>query len=53
MSGFFAVAMQLVLIGILGEYMLSINTRTMKKTCVVVEERINFDDPADERDMSE
>ena len=46
-------AMQLFFIGILGEYVLSINTRTMKKPRVIVEERINFDDPADERDMSE
>lgn len=35
-------AIQLFFIGILGEYMLSINVRTMKKPRVVVDERINF-----------
>lgn len=35
-------AMELFFIGILGEYMLSVNTRTMRKPRVVVDERINF-----------
>lgn len=35
-------AATLFFIGILGEYMLSVNTRTMHKPRVVVEERINF-----------
>ncbi len=37
-------AIQLFFIGILGEYLLSINIRTMRKPRVVVEERINCDD---------
>ena len=37
-------AIQLFFIGILGEYMLSINVRTMRKPRVVVDERINFED---------
>ncbi len=36
-------AIQLFFIGVLGEYMLSINVKTMKKPRVVVEERINMD----------
>ena len=36
-------ATQLFFIGILGEYMLSVNLRTMKKPRVVVGEKINFD----------
>lgn len=35
-------AVQLFFIGILGEYILSINIRTMKRPRVVVDERINF-----------
>ena len=35
-------AMELFFIGILGEYVLSVNTRTMHKPRVVVDERINF-----------
>ena len=41
-------AIQLFFIGVLGEYMLSINTKTMKKPRVVVKEVINF-----EQDMEE
>ena len=40
-------ALQLFFIGILGEYVLSINTRTMRKPRVVIEERINFENDAD------
>lgn len=36
-------AIQLFFTGILGEYILSINVRTMKRPLVVVERRINFD----------
>lgn len=41
---FFLGAMQLFFIGILGEYMLSINTKTLKRPRVVVGEKINFDE---------
>ena len=37
-------AVQLFFMGILGEYILSINTRTMRRPRVVVGERINFDE---------
>ena len=36
-------AIQLFFIGVLGEYMLSVNVRTMRKPRVVIDERINFD----------
>lgn len=42
---FFLGAVQLFFIGILGEYILSINTRVMRRPLVVEERRINFDDP--------
>lgn len=41
---FFIGAVQLFFMGILGEYVLSINTRSMKRPLVVVGEKINFDD---------
>ena len=34
---------QLFFIGLLGEYIMSINNRVMKRPLVVEEERINFD----------
>ncbi len=40
---FFIGAVQLFFMGILGEYILSINTRSMRRPRVVVGERINFD----------
>lgn len=40
---FFIGAVQLFFMGILGEYVLSINTRTMRRPLVVVGEKINFD----------
>lgn len=40
---FFLGSMQLVFIGILGEYISNINIRTMKRPLVVEEERANFD----------
>lgn len=40
---FFIGAVQIFFIGILGEYILSINTRVMRRPLVVEERRINFD----------
>lgn len=40
---FFLGSIQLFFIGILGEYILSINTRVMKRPLVIEEKRINFD----------
>lgn len=37
-------AVQLFFLGILGEYVLSINTRTMRRPLVVVGERVNFEE---------
>lgn len=37
-------AIQIFFIGILGEYILNINSRVMKRPLVIEEERINFDD---------
>lgn len=39
---FFIGAVQMIFIGMLGEYMISINQRVMKRPLVVEEERINF-----------
>lgn len=45
MIGIFALGgIQLIFIGILGEYILSINTRVMNRPLVVEERRINFDE---------
>ena len=41
---FFIGAIQLFFIGILGEYILSINTRVLKRPLVVVEKKLNFDE---------
>ena len=41
---FFIGAVQLFFIGILGEYILSINTRSMRRPLVVVGEKLNFDE---------
>lgn len=46
---FFIGAVQLFFTGILGEYILSINTRTMKRPLVVVGEKINFEETKEER----
>lgn len=43
---FFIGAVELFFMGILGEYILSINTRSMRRPLVVVGEKLNFDDPA-------
>lgn len=42
MGVFFIGAVQLLFIGILGEYILSINTRVLKRPLVIEEERLNF-----------
>ena len=44
---FFLGAVQLVFLGIIGEYILSMNQRIMNRPLVVEEERINFDDEAE------
>ncbi len=41
---FFLGAVQLVFIGLIGEYILNINTRVIHRPVVVEEERINFED---------
>lgn len=41
---FFFMSLQLFFTGLLGEYVMSINTRVMKRPLVVEEERINFDE---------
>lgn len=50
---FFIGAVQLFFIGILGEYILSINTRSMRRPLVVVGEKINFETAADTEATSE
>lgn len=45
---FFIGAVQLFFLGILGEYILSINTRVLKRPLVVIEKKINFDESLDE-----
>lgn len=42
---FFFNAVQLLFIGFVGEYVMSINTRVMNRPLVIEEERINFDSP--------
>ena len=46
---FFLGAMQLFFTGLLGEYVLSINTRVLDRPLVVVEEKLNFFDEEDEK----
>lgn len=41
---FFLGSIQLFFIGFLGEYILSINTRVMKRPLVIEESRINFEE---------
>ncbi len=41
-------AVQLFFIGILGEYILGINTRTMRRPLVVISEKLNFDERREE-----
>jgi len=49
---FFIGAVQLFFMGILGEYVLSINTRSMRRPLVVVGEKINFEESKDEQDSA-
>ena len=41
---FFLGAVQLFFIGLIGEYIMSINVRVMNRPLVIEEERINFED---------
>ncbi len=43
---FFLGGVQLFFTGLLGEYIMSINTRVMHRPLVVEEERLNFEEPA-------
>lgn len=49
---FFIGAVQLFFMGILGEYVLSINTRSMRRPLVVIGEKINFEEHTDEQDAA-
>lgn len=44
---FFLGGIQMFFIGLVGEYIMSINARVMNRPLVVEEERLNFDDPVD------
>ena len=44
-------SVQIFFIGLLGEYIMSINTRVMHRPLVVEEERINFDTPAAQEEV--
>jgi glycosyltransferase involved in cell wall biosynthesis len=46
---FFLGAVQLFFLGVLGEYVLSINERSMKRPLVVIDERLNFDNGVAEK----
>lgn len=46
-------AIQLFFIGMIGEYVLSINQRVMKRPLVVEEERINFEEPGTDSQANE
>ena len=46
---FFLGAVQLVFLGLIGEYILSINKRIMNRPIVIEEERINFREPQEEK----
>ena len=50
---FFLSALQLIFIGFLGEYVLSINTRVLDRPLVVEEERLNFDETSDDENEDE
>ena len=47
MGVFFLGAVQIFFIGILGEYILSINSRVIRRPLVIEEKRINFDERAE------
>ena len=40
-------------IGLLGEYVLSINTRVLDRPLVVEEERLNFDEPEEDEEETD
>lgn len=46
-------SIQIFFIGLVGEYILSINARVMKRPLVIEEERLNFDTPKADRDPEE
>lgn len=46
---FFLGALQLIFVGLIGEYILAINARSLKRPLVVEEERLNFDEPTGEK----
>ena len=46
---FFLGAVQLLFLGLIGEYIISINQRTMHRPLVIEEERINFEDTHEEK----
>lgn len=46
---FFLGAVQIIFIGLLGEYVLSINTRVLDRPLVVEEERLNFPSPDEKK----
>jgi polyisoprenyl-phosphate glycosyltransferase len=48
-------AIQIFFIGVLGEYILNINSRVMKRPLVIEEERINFinENNVDENDIKQ
>lgn len=48
---FFIGAVQLFFMGILGEYILSINTRSMRRPRVVIGEKINFDEKDKKKEL--
>lgn len=50
---FFIGAVQLFFIGFIGEYIMSINQRVMKRPLVIEEERINFTEEKSERKISQ
>ena len=50
---FFLGALQLFFIGLLGEYVLSINTRVLDRPLVVEEERLNFDEPEEDEEETD
>lgn len=48
---FFLGAIQLIFLGLMGEYILSINKRVMNRPLVIEEERINFSDEEKKQDV--
>lgn len=46
-------SIQIFFIGLVGEYILSINARVMKRPLVIEEERLNFDTPKADKDPEE